>query len=83
MVFSAPLFLLSMVLMYIPGPKEGLDTHVLGFPLLEILTFCLATPVQVGGWVGGWVGRLLSDVQRVSGQPSLLGTPLGVPALIG
>ncbi|GAB4822580.1 hypothetical protein N2152v2_009626 [Parachlorella kessleri] len=50
MVFSAPLFLLSMVLMYIPGPKEGLDTRVLGFPLLEILTFCLATPVQF--WVG-------------------------------
>lgn len=63
MVFSAPLFLLSMVFMYIPGIKEGLETPVLGFPLLEVLTFLLATPVQVGM---PWFPKRLSTLLKAT-----------------
>ncbi|KAL4443875.1 hypothetical protein ABPG75_011612 [Micractinium tetrahymenae] len=50
LIFSLPLFVMSMILMYIPGPKHLLELRVGGFMLGELLAFALATPVQF--WVG-------------------------------
>ncbi|KAI4326970.1 hypothetical protein L6164_019479 [Bauhinia variegata] len=47
LVFTIPVFLTSMVLMYIPGTKHGLDTKVVNMLTVgEILRWVLATPVQ-------------------------------------
>ncbi|KAL4449504.1 hypothetical protein ABPG77_007148 [Micractinium sp. CCAP 211/92] len=50
LIFSVPLFVMSMILMYIPGPKQLIELNVGGFTLGELLAFVLATPVQF--WVG-------------------------------
>lgn len=46
-VFSVPVFLLSMVFMYIPGVKQGLDSNLGGFTWGEVFKWALTTPVQV------------------------------------
>ncbi|KAL4856926.1 putative copper-transporting ATPase 5 [Chlorella vulgaris] len=51
LAFSAPLFIMSMILMYIPGPKQLIELDVGGFELGQIIAFALATPVQfIVGW---------------------------------
>lgn len=52
LVFTIPVFLTSMVLMYIPGPKRGLETKVVNMLTVgEILRWVLSTPVQfIIGW---------------------------------
>lgn len=50
MLFSVPLFIISMIFMFIPPIEEGLMTRIGGFELEHIITFLLATPVQF--WVG-------------------------------
>ncbi|KAH7841138.1 hypothetical protein Vadar_026078 [Vaccinium darrowii] len=46
-VFTIPIFLTSMVFMYIPGLKQGLDTKVVNMLTLgELIRWFLATPVQ-------------------------------------
>ncbi|KFM25042.1 putative copper-transporting ATPase HMA5 [Auxenochlorella protothecoides] len=51
LIFALPLFLFDMVLMYIPGPKQVLESSVNGFSLGSIISFALAFPVQfVVGW---------------------------------
>ena len=47
LVFSVPVFLLAMVLAYLPGVKEGLNTSVGGFTVNELVQWILTTPVQV------------------------------------
>lgn len=47
-IFSVPVFLVAMVLMYIPGVKQGLDSTVGGFTWGELVKWILTTPVQVG-----------------------------------
>ena len=47
LVFSVPVFLLAMVLAYLPGVKEGLNTNVGGFTVNELVQWILTTPVQV------------------------------------
>lgn len=58
LIFALPLFLFDMVLMYIPGPKQVLESSVNGFSLGSIISFALATPVQVGPGeeLGGCLG---------------------------
>ncbi|KAI7987143.1 putative copper-transporting ATPase HMA5 [Camellia lanceoleosa] len=47
LVFTIPVFLTSMVFMYIPGLKHGLDTKVVNMLTVgEILRWVLSTPVQ-------------------------------------
>ncbi|KAK6137498.1 hypothetical protein DH2020_028751 [Rehmannia glutinosa] len=47
LVFTIPVFLLSMVFMYIPGIKHGLDTKIVNMLNIgEILRWILSTPVQ-------------------------------------
>ncbi|KAK4478902.1 hypothetical protein RD792_014409 [Penstemon davidsonii] len=47
LVFTIPVFLLSMVFMYIPGIKHGLDTKIVNMLTIgEILRWILASPVQ-------------------------------------
>lgn len=47
LVFTVPVFLLSMVFMYIPGIKHGLDTKIVNMLSIgEILRWILSTPVQ-------------------------------------
>ncbi|KAK6137446.1 hypothetical protein DH2020_028803 [Rehmannia glutinosa] len=47
LVFTIPVFLLSMVFMYIPGIKHGLDTKIVNMLNVgEILRWILSTPVQ-------------------------------------
>ncbi|OVA14066.1 Cation-transporting P-type ATPase [Macleaya cordata] len=47
LVFTIPVFLTSMVFMYIPGIKHGLDTKVVNMLTVgELLRWILATPVQ-------------------------------------
>lgn len=46
-VFSLPVFLLAMVFGMIPATKHGLDTHVGGFTVGELVKGVLTTPVQV------------------------------------
>lgn len=47
LVFTIPVFLTSMVFMYIPGLKHGLDTKVINMLSVgEILRWVLSTPVQ-------------------------------------
>ncbi|KAA8520820.1 hypothetical protein F0562_011493 [Nyssa sinensis] len=47
LVFTIPVFLTSMVFMYIPGLKHGLDTKIINMLSLgEILRWVLSTPVQ-------------------------------------
>ncbi|PON62844.1 P-type ATPase, subfamily IB [Parasponia andersonii] len=52
LVFTIPVFLTSMVFMYIPGIKRGLDTKVVNMLSVgEILRWGLSTPVQfIIGW---------------------------------
>ncbi|XP_030501095.2 probable copper-transporting ATPase HMA5 [Cannabis sativa] len=52
LVFTIPVFLTSMVFMYIPGIKSGLDTKVVNMLSIgEILRWVLSTPVQfIIGW---------------------------------
>jgi Cu+-exporting ATPase len=52
LVFTVPVFLTSMVLMYIPGPKRILETKVVNMLTVgEILRWVLSTPVQfIIGW---------------------------------
>ncbi|KAK4742364.1 hypothetical protein SAY87_000365 [Trapa incisa] len=52
LVFTLPVFLLSMVFMYIPGIKHGLDLKVINMMSIgEVLRWALATPVQfIIGW---------------------------------
>lgn len=52
LVFTIPVFLTSMVFMYIPGIKHALDTKVVQMLTIgEIIRWVLATPVQfVIGW---------------------------------
>lgn len=52
LVFTIPVFLTSMVFMYVPGIKHGLDTKVVNMLSVgEILRWVLSTPVQfVIGW---------------------------------
>ncbi|CAK9215891.1 unnamed protein product [Sphagnum troendelagicum] len=46
-VFTVPVFLLSMVFMYIPGIKEGLDKKVVNMLTVgALLRWILSTPVQ-------------------------------------
>lgn len=47
LIFTIPVFLTSMVLMYIPGIKHGLDAKIVNmFTIGEILRWILSTPVQ-------------------------------------
>ncbi|XP_075508578.1 putative copper-transporting ATPase HMA5 [Primulina tabacum] len=47
LVFTVPVFLLSMIFMYIPGIKHGLDTKIVNMLSIgEILRWILSTPVQ-------------------------------------
>ncbi|XXG45303.1 hypothetical protein AAC387_Pa02g0419 [Persea americana] len=47
LVFTIPVFLTSMVFMYIPGLKHGLDTKVINMLTIgELLRWVLSTPVQ-------------------------------------
>ncbi|XP_070011611.1 probable copper-transporting ATPase HMA5 isoform X3 [Nicotiana sylvestris] len=47
LVFTIPVFLTSMVFMYIPGLKDGLDIKVVNMLSIgEILRWVLSTPVQ-------------------------------------
>ncbi|KAF7828285.1 putative copper-transporting ATPase HMA5 [Senna tora] len=47
LVFTLPVFLTSMVFMYIPGIKHGLDTKVVNMITVgQILRWVLSTPVQ-------------------------------------
>ncbi|KAL5727514.1 P-type Cu(+) transporter [Ranunculus cassubicifolius] len=47
LVFTVPVFLLSMVFMYIPGIKHGLDSKVVNMMSIgELLRWILSTPVQ-------------------------------------
>ncbi|KAK4262750.1 hypothetical protein QN277_028268 [Acacia crassicarpa] len=47
LVFTVPVFLTSMVLMYIPGIKHGLDTKVVNMLTVgQIIRWVLSTPVQ-------------------------------------
>ncbi|PHT57904.1 putative copper-transporting ATPase HMA5 [Capsicum baccatum] len=47
LVFTIPVFLTSMVFMYIPGVKDGLDVKVVNvLSVGEILRWVLSTPVQ-------------------------------------
>ncbi|XP_068645455.1 copper-transporting ATPase HMA5-like [Aristolochia californica] len=47
LVFTIPVFLTSMVFMYIPGIKHGLDTKVVKMLTVgELLRWILSTPVQ-------------------------------------
>ena len=48
LIFTVPLFIFDMILMYIPGPKHWLESTVGGFQIGAVISFCLATPVQVG-----------------------------------
>ncbi|XP_030538021.1 probable copper-transporting ATPase HMA5 [Rhodamnia argentea] len=52
LVFTVPVFLLSMVFMYIPGIKHGLDTKIVNMMSIgELLRWIFSTPVQfVIGW---------------------------------
>nr|AYW01702.1 HMA3 protein [Morus alba] len=52
LVFTIPVFLTSMVFMYIPGIKNGLDTKVVNMLSVgEIIRWVLSTPVQfIIGW---------------------------------
>jgi len=50
LVFSIPLFIINMVLMYIPSVDHALETTSSGFTAADIVSFSLATPVQF--WVG-------------------------------
>ncbi|KAG2567917.1 hypothetical protein PVAP13_7NG278400 [Panicum virgatum] len=47
LVFTIPVFLTSMVFMYIPGTKDGLDKKVVNMMSIgELLRWILSTPVQ-------------------------------------
>ncbi|XP_007040200.2 PREDICTED: probable copper-transporting ATPase HMA5 [Theobroma cacao] len=47
LIFTIPVFLTSMVFMYIPGIKHGLDTKVVNMLTVgEIMRWVLSTPVQ-------------------------------------
>ncbi|XP_037493398.1 probable copper-transporting ATPase HMA5 [Jatropha curcas] len=47
LVFTVPVFLISMVFMYIPGTKHGLDTKIVNMLTIgAILRWALSTPVQ-------------------------------------
>ncbi|XAR55058.1 Cu(2+)-exporting ATPase [Bertholletia excelsa] len=47
LVFTIPVFLTSMVFMYVPGLKHGLDTKVINMLTVgEVLRWVLSTPVQ-------------------------------------
>ncbi|XP_047325578.1 probable copper-transporting ATPase HMA5 [Impatiens glandulifera] len=47
LVFTIPVFLTSMVFMYIPGLKSGLDAKVVNmFTIGQLLRWVLSTPVQ-------------------------------------
>lgn len=47
LVFTIPVFLMSMIFMYIPGIKDGLDTKIVNMLSIgEILRWILSTPVQ-------------------------------------
>ncbi|GAY34944.1 hypothetical protein CUMW_282950, partial [Citrus unshiu] len=47
LVFTIPVFLTSMVFMYIPGIKHGLDTKIVNMLTIgEIIRWVLSTPVQ-------------------------------------
>ena len=47
LVFAIPVFLTSMVFMYVPGLKHGLDSNVVNMLSVgEILRWALSTPVQ-------------------------------------
>lgn len=52
LIFTVPVFLTSMVFMYIPGIKHGLETKVVKMLTVgEILRWLLSTPVQfIIGW---------------------------------
>jgi P-type Cu+ transporter len=47
LLFSIPIFLLSMVFPYIPPVRRALNADVGGFYLIQLLKWALATPVQV------------------------------------
>ncbi|KAK2080917.1 hypothetical protein QBZ16_000771 [Prototheca wickerhamii] len=63
LIFTVPLFIFDMILMYIPGPKHWLESTVGGVQIGAVISFCLATPVQF--WIG-WVfhGRALRTLRR-------------------
>ncbi|KAL0312615.1 UNVERIFIED_CONTAM: putative copper-transporting ATPase HMA5 [Sesamum radiatum] len=47
LVFTIPVFLMSMIFMYIPGIKHGLDTKIVNMLTIgEIMRWILSTPVQ-------------------------------------
>ncbi|KAK0587110.1 hypothetical protein LWI29_017434 [Acer saccharum] len=47
LIFTIPVFLTSMVFMYIPGIKHGLDTKVVNMLTIgELIRWVLSTPVQ-------------------------------------
>lgn len=52
LIFTIPVFLTSMVLMYIPGPKRVLESKIVNMLTVgEILRWVLSTPVQfIIGW---------------------------------
>ncbi|KAJ4955224.1 hypothetical protein NE237_012007 [Protea cynaroides] len=52
LVFTIPVFLTSMVFMYVPGLKQGLDVKVINMLTIgELLRWILSTPVQfIIGW---------------------------------
>lgn len=52
MIFAVPTFLIAMILMYVPGPKEAFMTPIYrGLDVADLVLFLLATPVQL------WFGR--------------------------
>ncbi|KAG4188680.1 hypothetical protein ERO13_A08G181300v2 [Gossypium hirsutum] len=47
LIFTTPVFLTSMIFMYIPGIKHGLDTKVVNMLTIgEVIRWVLSTPVQ-------------------------------------
>lgn len=52
LIFTIPIFLTSMIFMYIPGLKHGLDTKVINMLTVgQVLRWALSTPVQfIIGW---------------------------------
>ena len=73
LALSLPVFLLAMVLAYIPGPKEGLDTNVGGFTLGALLKWALTTPVQV----------VIREIMCISCWPDKLDSSINTPAVLG
>ncbi len=68
---TAPVFLVAMVLPWVPGLEPVLEARVFGFPLDELVKCAFVTPVQFCiGWrfhVGAW--NALRNGRRVPSAP--------------